>query len=111
MAGVGCNCTASNFKLLGLAEVESRAQGSRQRPRTQKRPEAKDRPFENGLSRGQGHNAQVFSKKKVIAQKKIANFPRISGVLPKKRSSEIFLKVSGLLQQDEKKTVMTLAHF
>ena len=100
-AGVGCNCTASNFGLLSLAEVESRTQGSRQRPRTQKRSEAKDRPSEDGPSRGEGHNALVFSKKKVIAQKKksevfreyqtyfqkkvIKNFPRDLWLAPTRR--------------------------
>ena len=83
--------------------MESKTQGSRQRPRTQKRSEAKDRPFEDGPSRGQGHNAQVFSYKKVIAHKKTQIFHEYPDVLPKKKSPEIFLEVSGLLQQDEKK--------
>ena len=46
-----------------ISEVESKTQGSRPRPRTQKNFEAKDRP-----SRGQGPRTQVrvFSKKKVL---------------------------------------------
>ena len=89
-----------------MAEVESRTQGSRPRPRTQKNFEAKDRP-----SRGQGQaprtQTQVFSKKKVFkiffqAIKVFKNF--FSGDLylrkPKKRSLQIFRKVSGVFQRN-----------
>ena len=68
-------------------EVESKTQGSRPRPRSQKNfdAKAKDRP-----SRGQGPRTQVqvFSKKKVL--KKI--FKRS----PNKRSSNIFSGKKGL---------------
>ena len=50
-----------------LTEVESRTQGSRPRPRTQKKSEAKDSLSEDRTSRGQGQGprtqAQVLSKK------------------------------------------------
>ena len=54
-------------KLIGCtAEVESRTQGSRPRPRTQKKSEAKakDSLSKDRHSRGQGHKAQVLSNKK-----------------------------------------------
>ena len=77
-----------------ISEVESRTQSSR--PRTRKNFETKDRPF-----RGQGQRprtqTQVFSKKKVF--KKF-----FSGDLylrkPKKRSSQIFCKVSGVFRRN-----------
>ena len=69
------------------AEVESRTQGSR--PRTQKKSEAKDR-----RSRGQGHKAQVLSKKKKKVFTKI--FQAISKKKKKKRSSQKFFKRSPL---------------
>ena len=49
-----------------LPEVESRTQGSRPRPRTQKKSEAKDSLSEDRHSRGQGPRtqAQVLSKRK-----------------------------------------------
>ena len=50
--------------------MESRTQGSRPRPRTQKKSEAKDSLSEDRHSRGQGQRprtqAQAFSKKKVF---------------------------------------------
>ena len=56
-----------------MSEVESRTQGSRLRPRTQKKSEAKDSLSEDRHSRGQGQEcsrprtqAQVLSKKKKI---------------------------------------------
>ena len=54
------------------SEVESRTQGSRPRPRTQKNFEAKDRP-----SRGQGPRtqAQVFSKIKGFQKFFFKRFP------------------------------------
>ena len=89
---------ASHFtNLYKSAEVESRTQGSGPRPRRQKNFEikAKDRP-----SRGQGPRTQtqVFSKKKMVFK----NF--FSGDLylrkPKKKSLQIFCKVSGVFQQN-----------
>ena len=72
-----------------IPEVESRTQGSRPRPRTQKNFEAKDKP-----SRGQGQGtrtqAQVFSKKKVF--KKI--FQVISKLgLQKKFQAKMVFKI------------------
>ena len=55
--------------------------------------------------------ASVLQKKRSSLKKKIANIPRISGVLPEKRSSEIFREVSGLLQQNEKKNGYDLGPF
>ena len=64
--------------LIILSKVESRTQGSRQRPRTQKKFEAKDSLSEDRTSRGQGHEcsrprprtedtgASVLLKKKVF---------------------------------------------
>ena len=56
-----------------LSEVESRTQGSRPRPRTQKKSEAKakDSLSEDRPSRGQGPRTQlqVFSKKKRSSKK------------------------------------------
>ena len=55
----------NSFELFST-EVESRTQGSRPRPRTQKKSEAKDSLSEDRYSRGQGPRtqAQVLSKKK-----------------------------------------------
>ena len=96
--------------------MESRTQGSR--PRTLKKIQGKAK---NRLSRGQGPRTQtqVFSKKKGLqnffrrSQKKVfKNFFRakmvfkifFSGDLflrkPKKRSLQIFRKVSGVFQQN-----------
>ena len=101
------------------AEVESRTQGSRPRPSTQKNFEAKDR-----TSRGQGQapriQTQVFSKKKVfkklfqaISEKRGLKiffsgeiglqkifFRRSPREENKKRSSQIFREVSGVFQQN-----------
>ena len=81
-----------------LTEVESRTQGSRPRPRTQENFEAKakDRP---SRGRGQGPRTQTqkFSKKKVF--KKIF-FRRLYLRKPKKRSLQIFRKVSGVFQRN-----------
>ena len=70
---------------LMFTEVESRTQGSRPRPRTQKNFEAKDT------------DASVLQKKKGLQ-----NF--FSGDLylrkPKKRSLQIFRKVSGVFQRN-----------
>ena len=84
-------------------EVESRTQGSR--PRTQKNFEAKDRP-----SRGQGPRTQTqdFSKKKKGLQKFFSGKKGLQKIFsgdlylrkPKKRSSQIFRKVSGVFQRN-----------
>ena len=76
------------------AEVESRTQDSRPRPRTQKNFKAKDRP-----SRGQGSRTQtqVFSKKIIKGPQ---NF--FSGGLKKKRCWKIFFRRS-LLEETKKK--------
>ena len=101
-----------------ITEVKSKTQGSRPRPRTQKNFEAKDRP-----SRGQGQGPrtqrQVFSQKKsskifsgdlkkkglqkfFSGEKGLQNF--FSGDLylrkPKKWSSQILRKVSGVFQRN-----------
>ena len=92
-----------------VPEVESRTQGSRPRPRTQKNFEAKDRPF-RGQGQGPRTHTQVFSKKKGLQKffsgdlkkKVFKNF--FSGNLylrkPKKRSLQIFRKVSGVFQRN-----------
>ena len=93
------------------SEVESRTQGSRPRPKTQKNFEtkAKDRPSRD---QGQGPRTQtqVFSKKKVFknffrqSQKKEVFKKFFSGDLylrkPKKRSLQIFCTVSGVFQRN-----------
>ena len=83
--------------------MESRTQGSK--PRTQKNFEAKDRP-----SRGQGHRHKCSPNKKKsskffsgdLKKKVFKNF--FSGDLllrkPKKRSLQIFCKVSGVFQRN-----------
>ena len=102
-----CSFTFLFFKLLSLvAEVELRTQGSR--PRTLKNSEAKakDRP-----SRGQGPRtqAQVFSKNKkkglqkfFSSDKGLQKFFFMPSPLGenKKRSSQIFCKVSGVFQRN-----------
>ena len=87
--------------------MESGTQGSRPKPRTQKNFEAKDRPY-----RGQGPRTQtqVFSKKKRSlkiffrrSQKKgLQNFFFRRSLLEetKKRSLQIFRKVSGVFQRN-----------
>ena len=64
--------------LLQKSKVESRTQGSRPRPRTQKNFEAKDRPS-RGRGQGPRTQTQVFSKKKDLqiffqAKKVFKNF-------------------------------------
>ena len=61
-----------------MSEVESRTQGSRPRPRTQKKSEAKDTFSEDRHSRGQGPRtqAQVLSKKKRSSQKFFRRSPQ-----------------------------------
>ena len=89
-----------------LSEVESRTQGSKPRPKTQKVFEAKDRP-----SRGQGHRRRCSpnnNKKKVFkfffrrSQKKVFKnfFRRSLYEETEKRSLQIFRKVSGVFQRN-----------
>ena len=66
------------------SEVESRTQGSRPRPRTQKNFEAKDRPS-RGHGQGLSTQAQVFSKKKKVCK-------QIFEAISNKRSSKIFFR-------------------
>ena len=98
--------------LLGNApEVESRTQGSRPRPRTQKKSEAKDSLSEDRHSRGQGqpfrgqtlsrprtgmleakdqgHKAQVLSNKK----KKKRSSQKFFRRSPKKKKKKVFTKI------------------
>ena len=79
-----------------MAEVESRTQGSRPRPGTQKNPrprthlprtdplEAKDR-----IVRGQsqGHSAEVFSKKKSLRSKFSQVFRKLQAISKKQKKS------------------------
>ena len=90
--------------LFKLSEVESRTQGSRPRPRTQKNFKAKDRP-----SRGQGPRTQtqVFSKKKKVfknffRRKRSSKnfFQAIYTRGNQKRSLQIFRKVSGVFHRN-----------
>ena len=70
-------------------EVESRTQGSRPRPRTQKKSEAKakDSLSEDRTSRGQGQEcSRPFQKKKGLHK----NF---SGDLKKKKKKKVFTKI------------------
>ena len=70
---------ASRWRL--LAEVESRTEGSRPRPRTQKKSEAKDSLSENRPSRGQGQEcSRPWPRTKDTA----------TSVLQKRRSSNFF---------------------
>ena len=62
-------------------------------------------------AKNQGHNAEVFSKKKSSLHKKFVSFPQNAGDLKKLRSlKKFFLQVSGVLQ-DETTLLMTLAHY
>ena len=95
--------------------MESRTQGSRPRPRTQKNFEAKakDRP-----SRGQGPRtqSQVFSKKKGLqnffsGEKGLQNFFFGQSLFEEtqKKSLQIFRKVSGVFQQNFNGSKMVLS--
>ena len=85
--------------LVQTSEVESRTQGSRPRPRTQKKSEAKDSLYEDRHSRGQGQecsrprtkdtSASALQKKKKRSSQKF--FRRSQ---KKKRSSHKFFKRS-----------------
>ena len=98
-------------KLYQWAEVESRTQGSRPRPRTQKNFEAK--------AKYQGHRRKCSPKKRFsiffsgdLKKKVFKNFFQAKKVFkkfssgdlylrkPKKRSLQIFHKVSGVFQQN-----------
>ena len=71
-----------------LPEVESRTQGSRPRPRTQKKSKAKDSLSEDRHSRGQGHKRKCSPKKKKGLHK------HFSSDLHKKTFSKKFFKRS-----------------
>ena len=70
--------------------MESRTQGSR--PRTQKSPRARQRTdlleAKDRNAQGQGHNAEVISKKRFSPQNFI-NFPKNSGVIQRKKISSL----------------------
>ena len=102
---------------LCFSEVESRTQGSRPRPRTQKNFEAKakDRPS-RGQDQGPRTQTQVFSKKKGLqkffsGEKGLQNFFSSDLYLrkPKKKSLQIFRKVSGVFQQNFNGSKMVLS--
>ena len=91
-----------------ITEVESRTQGSRPRPRTQKNFEAKakDRPS-RGLGQEPRTQTQVFSKKKrsstfFSGEKSLQKFFFRRSLLEetKKRSLQNFRKVSGVFQRN-----------
>ena len=71
--------------------MESRTQGSRPRPRTQKKSKAKDSLSEDRHSRGQGHKRKCSPNKKKnrSSQKFFRRSPK-----KKKRSSQKFFKRS-----------------
>ena len=80
---------------VSLTELESRTQGSRPRPRTQKKSEAKDSLSEDRHTRGQGQNArgqgqgprtqaQVLSKKKGLHKNFLGDL--------KKKKKKVFTK-------------------
>ena len=83
---------------LHITEVESRTQDSKPRPRTQKNFEAKNRP-----SRGQGQGPrtqkQVFPLPKEKDLQKIF-FGQSLLEEAKKRSLQIFRKISGVFQRN-----------
>ena len=110
--------TRNRFSSRHLPEVDSRTQGSRPRPRTQKNFEAKakDRP---SRGQGQGHRRKCSPKKKgpqnffwaisknglknfFSGEKGLQNFFSVHLYLrkPKRRSLQIFRKVSGVFQQN-----------
>ena len=108
--------------LLEITEVQSRTQGLRPSPRTQKEPEAKAKYsfIEDRTSGGQGQEcsrprtkdkgASVLQKKKGLQKnvsgdlqkKKIFKevFQTISKSEKQKRSSQIFREVSGVFQEN-----------
>ena len=85
---------------MSFTEVESRTQGSRPRPRTQKKSEAKDSLSEDRHSRGQGQECSRPRTKDTGAsalQKKKNLHKNFSGDLQtKKRSSQKFFYRSPL---------------
>ena len=101
-----------------LPEVESRTQGSRPRPRTQKNFEAKakDRP---SRGQGQGHIRKCSPKKKrysktflgKIGLQKFFFRRSLLQETKKKRSLQIFRKVSGVFQRNfnDSKIVLSLS--
>ena len=106
--------------------MESRTQGSRPRPRTQKKPEAKDSPSEDRPSCGQGQecsrprprtkdtSASVLQKKKKVfkkivqaiskKQKRLQNF--FQTFSSNKRLLKFFFRQSTKFQQFKKSAVL-----
>ena len=82
-----------------MQKITVKVENKRLKARTQKRFEAKAKDWlsEDRPTRGQGHNEQVFYKKKVLAQKQLPNFPRNFKRSPekkKKKERKIFPKFS-----------------
>ena len=79
------------------AEVESRTQGSRPRPSTQKKSEAKDSLSEDRHSRGQGQECSrprtKDTKRKCSPKKKKGLHKNFSGDLKKKKKKKVFTKI------------------
>ena len=88
------------YSTLYRADVESRTQGSRPRPRTQKKSEAKDSLSEDRHSRGQGQECSrprtKDTKRKCSPKKKKSLHKNFSGDQKKKRSSQKIFKRSPL---------------
>ena len=81
-----------NFLQGYFTEVDSRTQGSRPRPRTQKKSEAKDSLSEDRTSRGQGQECpRPRPRTKDTA----------ASVLQKKRSSKKFFRQSPTLKRSQ----------
>ena len=90
------SCSQTGFD---ESEVESRTQGSRPRPRTQKKSEAKDSLSEDRHSRGQGQECsrpRPRTQAQVLSKKKRGLHKNLLGDLhkKKKRSSQKFFKRS-----------------
>ena len=100
-------------KLLGeslrcRAEVESRTQGSRPRPKTHKKIQSQGQPFRtdpleakesNARGLGQGHRRKLSPKEKLF-QKDFSGDEQKRNT--KRRSCQILRKVSGVLQRNFK---------
>ena len=78
--------------VMSVAEVESRTRGSRPRPRTQKKSEAKDTLSEDRPSRGQGQECSRPRTGVLEAKAKDQGHKRKCS--PKKKSSQKFFKRS-----------------
>ena len=93
-----CLNSSINFPSLLLTEVESRTQGSRPRPRTQKKSEAKakDSLSEDRYSRGQGQEcSRPRTQAEVLSKLKKKVFTKIFQAIQKKKVfSKIFQAIS-----------------